>query len=77
MKCWFPWEMEMLSVRGEDALHFARLLTEQNRTDPVSPHFRFEPAMPLMTNVCLMPYHGQKVTHQDTQRSLSLLSLMK
>lgn len=31
---WLLWEMEMPSVAMEDALLFARLLREQNRTDP-------------------------------------------
>lgn len=70
--------MGMLSVSGEDALHFARLLTVQNGTDPVSPHFRIEPSMRLMTNVGqLCHIMVKKVTNQDTQRGLSLLFLMQ
>lgn len=34
INCWLLWEMEMPPVAREDALLFARLLTEQNRTDP-------------------------------------------
>lgn len=68
----------MLSVTGEDALHFVRLLMEQNRTDPLSPHFRLEHSMPLVTNVGqLCHIMVKKDTNQDTQRGLSLLSPMK
>lgn len=34
----FHGRLEMLSATAEDALHFARFLTEQNRTDPSSLH---------------------------------------
>lgn len=68
----------MLSVTREDALHSTRLLVKQNRTDPLSPHFGLEPAMPIMTKVCLLCHITvKKVTNRDTQRGLSLLSLMK
>lgn len=44
----------MLSMAREDGLHFARLQTVQNTTDPPSPHFRLETDLPLRTNAHLL-----------------------
>lgn len=71
----FPWETEMLSVTGEDALHFARLLMEQNRIDPASPHFRLEPSMPPVTNAGQLCHIVVQKNHQSRhpERPISAL----
>lgn len=82
-KAWRRTQELLVSMGDGDAFsdkgrYSARLLTKQNRTDPLSPHFGLEPAMPIMTKVCLFCHITvKKFTNRDTQRGLSLLSLMK